>query len=131
MGVLGTSGDRYSEDLDAIAWYYKNSGERTHPAGQKAANEWALHDMLGNVFEWVQDWKEDYLLGAPLRIPRASLGLEPGDTGRQLPSQPQAQPGVVSRQPLLLLPRRRYRLPRAEDWAVALGLIALLPGSSA
>ena len=51
----GTSGPRYGE-LDLIAWWDGNSGDRTHPVGQKRANGWGLHDMLGNVLEWVADW---------------------------------------------------------------------------
>ena len=56
----GSTGDRFVLDLEAIAWYYKNSGHRTNPVGQKLPNAFGLHDMMGNVWEWVQDWYGQY-----------------------------------------------------------------------
>ena len=56
----GTSGDRYTENLAAIAWYDEGSDSRSHPVGQKEPNRWGLHDMLGNVIERVQDWYGRY-----------------------------------------------------------------------
>ncbi len=54
------------EQLDDYAWYAGNSGDGTHPVGQKKANSWGLHDMSGNVWEWVQDCWHDNYEGAPL-----------------------------------------------------------------
>jgi sulfatase modifying factor 1 len=39
-----------------IAWYAGNSGLLTRPVGGKAANGFGLHDIAGNVTEWVNDW---------------------------------------------------------------------------
>lgn len=51
----GDPSPRYGLLAD-VAWVRDNSDGATHPVGQKKPNAFGLHDVLGNVWEWVQDW---------------------------------------------------------------------------
>ncbi|MDL2216126.1 formylglycine-generating enzyme family protein [Desulfovibrio sp. OttesenSCG-928-M14] len=57
-------------DIVFYAWYNFNSGGTSHPVGMKKANASGLHDVHGNVSEWVQDlYGEKYYADCPATDP--------------------------------------------------------------
>jgi formylglycine-generating enzyme required for sulfatase activity len=82
--------------LGEYAWFYDNAGEKYHPVGKKKPNPWGLHDMHGNVCEWVLDQHTTDFYGAsgsqlavnPLAWPKTEWGrVVRGGSWRDDPDQ--------------------------------------------
>jgi formylglycine-generating enzyme required for sulfatase activity len=65
----GSTEPTYGE-INQVAWYYVNSDGQAHEVGAKQPNEFGLYDMLGNEWEWVNDWYDvDYYTQSPPQDP--------------------------------------------------------------
>ncbi|MDD4962410.1 MAG: SUMF1/EgtB/PvdO family nonheme iron enzyme [Gallionella sp.] len=68
-------------EVYAVAWYETNGDRHTHAVGHKQPNAWGLHDMSGDVWEWMQDTPHATYANAPSD---GSAWIEGGDNAKRV-----------------------------------------------
>ncbi|HEX42978.1 MAG TPA: formylglycine-generating enzyme family protein [Phycisphaerales bacterium] len=64
--------------LGDYAWFQANASGRPQPVGRKKPNPWGLYDMIGNLWQWCNDFYQvDYYEQSPQQDP---TGPDTGET---------------------------------------------------
>jgi sulfatase modifying factor 1 len=61
----GAASDPTWDQIREFAWEQDVTTAATHPVGLKKPNAWGLYDVLGNVWEWVDDYYNEKLFADP------------------------------------------------------------------
>lgn len=74
---LKWAGTSLEAELEQYAWSIRNSGQQTHPVGQKKPNGLGLYDMSGNAYEWCADgYDKKFYQRSPSSNPQAEAKKE-------------------------------------------------------
>jgi hypothetical protein len=127
----GNGGVTYAGGVDCSEWQKKQYRSDTcgpHPVGRKQANQFGLYDMLGNVWEWVQDRYGEYPAGLVTDPPGPASGSS-WRVNRGGSWYSYAGDSRSAARRLLRRPRPLSRLSPAEDGSVTLCTVTLLPSA--
>lgn len=70
---VGDPSDGFLDKLKELAWFNKNSDNKTHEVSKKVPNGYGLFDMSGNVMEWCNDWYTRPILSNVERDPQGPV----------------------------------------------------------
>ena len=102
------SGSAEKPPLDTIAWSRDNTRRMTMEVGTREPNSWGLHDLLGNVAEFVAPHVE-----APDEPGRRSMSVFGGSYHSQAGELSCSQPQIVSEEECLVTDPQ---VPKSKWW---------------